>query len=78
MTHPLIFLWWLSLAVSLIAFAYAVWKTSAVWMLVSLVTTLPIVHSFSGANNWLQLLAALPLIHAGLAICFWWKRYRRV
>lgn len=77
MVNPWIYLWWFSLAVSVIAFGYAVWKTSAGWMLVSLVTILPLAHYFSGANNWLQSLAALPLVHAGLAVCFWWKRYRR-
>jgi hypothetical protein len=67
----IVFLWQVSLGISIITFLFGLFKRSWVSMLISFVTFLPIAYYFLGAENEWKLVGFIPLLMLILTIVFW-------
>ncbi|MCH1627115.1 hypothetical protein [Fredinandcohnia quinoae] len=73
--ESLVFFGYLSVAISFFSFVLGVVKRSWLSMVISAVTSLPIVFYFLGGNNeWLKLIWFLPILLLTFAFIFWWYK----
>jgi ABC-type polysaccharide/polyol phosphate export permease len=70
----IVFLWQVSLVVSVISFCYGLFKRSWVSMLISFLTFLPIAYYFNGARNEWRLVALIPILVLIITTTFWWNQ----
>jgi hypothetical protein len=73
----IIFLWWLSFGVSIYTFVYGVAGRSWIYMLISMLTFLPISYFLFSFDNSLKYIAYLPLVPLLFGILFWFKWNKR-
>jgi hypothetical protein len=69
--NMIVFLWQVSLVMSLSAFLYSLLNRSWVSMLISFITFLPVAYYFSGAENEWRLVAFIPIVLIMTTIIFW-------
>lgn len=67
----MLFLWYLSLLVSIVTLLVGIVRRSWVFLLFSTITFIPIASYFSGVNNTWKYVSLTPLILLILAILIW-------
>jgi presenilin-like A22 family membrane protease len=73
--ESIVFFEYILVAVSFFTFALGLAKRSWVSMIISSVTSLPIVYYFLAYNNeWMKLVWFIPLLLLFLAFTFWWSK----
>jgi hypothetical protein len=74
MFNWIVFLWQISLVISIITFLYGIFKKSWVSLLISFITSIPIAYYFNGAENDWRLVALTPIFLLMLTFVFWKKQ----
>jgi ABC-type polysaccharide/polyol phosphate export permease len=70
----IVFIWQISLVVSILTFFYGIFKKSWVSLLISFITFIPIAYYFNGVENSWRLVALIPLLLLLLTFVFWKKQ----
>ena len=73
----MLLLWSASFVIAIFAFVLAVVKFSWKYMIVSTITTIPVVRYFIGANNAWKYLSLIPMILLILTVVFWFLEKRQ-
>lgn len=67
----ILLLWRVSLFISIVSLVIGIFKRSWVFMLISMVTSIPIAYYFAGAVNAFKYIGFVPVILLALTIYFW-------